>query len=117
MSENINGDVLVKICDFDFAKNAVVNYKLAASISDYLSQVFRSNPEAVQLSLSRHFGSLVNKEYDRGRIFYLRNILKVFKKSPIPTLFIIVVNISCRPFFKYKSNNNVRTWDVVATTK
>lgn len=108
---------LAKGYDFRFAKKAVVNYKLPGTLGDYLSQVFRSNPEAVQLNLSEHFGELVKQEYDRGALFYYKNVAKVLLKNPLQTIFIIAVNISCKPFFRYKSKNNLTIWQVVASTK
>jgi len=102
---------------FAFAENAVVYYKLPKNLSDYLSQVFRSNPEAVEINLKKYFGELVHREYQRGNMFYLRNVLKVFTKDPLPTFFIIVINILCIPFFRFFSKSSSMSWNSVKSTK
>ena len=65
---------------FAFVKNAVVYYKLPKTLSDYLAQIFRSNPEAVELNLKKYFGKLVHDEYQRDGMFYLKNVLRVLAR-------------------------------------
>lgn len=102
---------------FAFVKEAVVYYKLPNNLSDYLSQVFRSNPEAVEVNFTKYFGDLVQKELSRGRFFYAKTVLKVFFQDPLPTLYIIIVNALCIPFFRFVSNSQKTTWDAVKSTK
>ncbi len=102
---------------FVFVKSAVVYYKLPSNIGDYLSQVFRSNPEAVQLNLEKYFGKIVYSEFSRGNFFYIRQVIKVFLEDPLATICIIVINALCRPFFPFISKNNQTTWRVVSSTK
>lgn len=102
---------------FVFVKNAIVYYKLPKTLSDYLAQVFRSNPEAVELNLKKYFGKLVHDEYQRGSIFYLKNVFRVLADNPLPTLFIILINILCKPFFRFLSKSSQVSWNSVKSTK
>jgi hypothetical protein len=102
---------------FRFVKEAVVFYKIPSNLRDYLSQVFRSNPEAVEINLKKHFGDLVQKEFSRGRLFYAKAVLKVFLEDPIPTACIILINALCKPLFPFLSKSNKTTWSVVTSTK
>lgn len=103
--------------DFIFVPSAVVYYKLPNTLSDYLAQVFRSNPEAVQLKLREYFGDLVFEEYKRGALFYAKNIVRVFLSDPLPVAYIIIVNLLCRPFFRFLSKSDKATWDSIKSTK
>jgi len=102
---------------FKFVKEAVVFYKLPNNLHDYLSQVFRSNPEAVEIKLTQYFGDMVKKEFSRGRFFYAKCVLKVFLEDPIPTAYIIMVNALCKPFFPFLSKSDATTWEAVTSTK
>jgi len=102
---------------FAFVKEAVVYYKLPGKLSDYLSQIFRSNPEAVKIKLTKYFGNLVNEEYKRGTGFYFKNIIKVLLEDPLPVLYISFINLLTKPFFRIFSGTNKMTWNPIITTK
>lgn len=102
---------------FTFVPEAIVYYKLPNTLPDYLAQIFRSNPEAVNINLTKHFGELVKNEYNRGNIFYVKNVLKVFLEDPLPVSYIIAVNAISKPLFPFLSKSNKRTWDAVTSTK
>jgi hypothetical protein len=94
-----------------------VYYKLPGKLSDYLSQIFRSNPEAVKIKLTKYFGNLVNEEYKRGTGFYFKNIIKVLLEDPLPVLYISFINLLTKPFFRIFSGTNKMTWNPIITTK
>lgn len=107
----------IKGYKFGFVQTAVVYYKLPDTLSDYISQVFRSNPEAVQQNFPRYFGKLVFEEFNRGTRFYLRNVLKVFFSDPLPVTYIIIINLTCKPFFRFFSKSQDMTWNAIRSTK
>lgn len=107
----------VKKYGFKFVPKAIVYYKLPNTLSDYLAQIFRSNPEAVKIKLTKYFGDLVAKEYEREKLFYLKTISEVFIRDPLPVLYIIFINLFCRPFFRFISKSDKGTWNAVQSTK
>ncbi len=102
---------------FVHVSDSVVYYRLPTKLSDYLKQVFRSNPEAVRVSLNKRFKGLVEKEYRRPLNFYFNTIIKVLFQYPVPTLYIVFINSLCRPFFSLISKNYKLTWFTATSTK
>lgn len=102
---------------FRHVKEAEVFYKLPANLSDYLRQVFRSDPEAVSQNFTKYFGDLVRKEYHRGFLFYAKNVFKVFKKNPIGVAYISIVNLFCKPLFPIISRQYKLNWYTAKSTK
>jgi len=102
---------------FRHAKDAIVYYKLAGSLRDFLKQIFRTHPESVHLIFRQHFGDLVDKEYHRPIGFYLRAILEVFIKNPLGTLYMIIVKVACKPFFPILSKKYKLDWYTADSTK
>lgn len=108
---------LTKKHAFRHVPAAVVLYKLPQTLRDYLSQTFRSNPEAVTLNFSRYFGSIVAKEYHRPLFFLVQSIVQSLRIYPIETMYIIVVNILAKPFFPIISRRYKLEWYTAASTK
>jgi glycosyltransferase involved in cell wall biosynthesis len=102
---------------FFHVKNAIVNYALPQTVSDYLRQAFRSNPEAVYEKLTHRFGKAVRKEYKRTFTFYAQAILKALIQSPLPTMYIILINLVIRPIFPFVSRKYKLTWFTAKSTK
>jgi len=103
--------------EFAFVSQAIVYYKLPNTMSDYLKQIFRSNPEAVKLKLNKYFGNLVNREYKRGMGFYAKNIFKAFLDDPLPVIYISFINLLTKPFFQFMSKSDKMTWNSIKSTK
>ncbi len=102
---------------FRYVREAKVYYKLPSKLTDYMRQVFRSNPEAVLINFEKHFGELVKKEYQRSRKFYAISVLKVFLQDPIPVLLIISANLIARPFFSVVQSRYKLDWYTASSTK
>lgn len=102
---------------FRHVPTAVVLYKLPQTLKDYLSQTFRSNPEAVTLNFSQYFGDIVAKEYHRPFLFLIRSIWQSILTYPIETAYIIVINILAKPFFPLISRRYKLEWYTAESTK
>ena len=102
---------------FKYVKEAVVYYKLPSKITDYMRQVFRSNPEAVHINFEKHFGPLVAKEYNRPRKFYATAVFKAFLEDPLPVMTIALANIAARPFFSLVQSRYKLDWYTATSTK
>lgn len=102
---------------FAYEDRAVVNYKLANNLNDYLKQLFRSRPESVDVFLNKYFGDNVSREFHRPPGFYAISITKAFFKRPLPTLFIIMVNLLIKPFIPMMAKKYVDFWPIATSTK
>lgn len=102
---------------FIHVRKAKIYYKLPNKLSDYLRQIFRSNPEAIYINFKKYFGEMVEKEYKRPLGFYAKNIFKVFIKHPLPVAYIIFINIISRPFFPVVSRGYKWSWHTASSTK
>ncbi len=103
--------------DFYHVHKAVVYYKLPTKLSDYLKQIFRSNPEAVHQNFERYFDKLVSEEYRRPFKFYAAAIFKVFLEDPLPTMYIIIINIIAQPFYAFITKRYKVAWPTAQSTK
>lgn len=102
---------------FKYAAEARVYYKMAANLNDFLRQMFRSQPEAVKLVYKKYFGDLINKEYYRPPLFYLKAIFEIFIKNPLGTLYMIGLKVLTIPFYPYFSRKYKLSWFTAVTTK
>lgn len=102
---------------FRYARRAIVRYKLASNLSDYLRQMLRSHPESINLSHEKYFGDLIKQEYKRPLGFYFKSIFKVFLSNPLGTIYIIILKILAQPLFKIFSKNYKLNWWTAVTTK
>jgi cellulose synthase/poly-beta-1,6-N-acetylglucosamine synthase-like glycosyltransferase len=102
---------------FRLAKRAVVYFKLAGNLKDFLKQVFRSHPESVSIIYKKYFGDLIDKEYKRPLGFYLKTILQIFLKNPIGTTYMILLKIFCKPFYSFFSKKYKLEWFTAVSTK
>jgi hypothetical protein len=102
---------------FKYAQRAKVYYKIAANLKDFLRQMFRSYPEAVNLVYKKYFGDLIDKEYFRPKTFYFKAVLEIFIKNPLGTLYMIVLKILAKPFYFYYSRNYRLSWFTAVSTK
>lgn len=101
---------------FVYVDKAVVFYKLPQKISDYVKQVFRSDPRAATFELNKYFGELVEQEFHRPVIFYFRSIFEEFILNPIGLLFIIGINLFCKIFTPLVIRNYKLDWFTAGST-
>jgi len=102
---------------FIHVKNAVVYYKLASNLKDYLRQAFRNSPEAIENIYSKHFGKLVKEEYKRPVHQYIAALLSVFLRKPIATSYCVGLRLVCKPFYPLISGNYKLGWFSARSTK
>ena len=102
---------------FRYAKKAIVYFRLASNIKDFLRQMFRNHPEAINAKYKKYFGDLIDKEYKRSRTFYLKKILEAFTNNPTGTLFMVLLKICMKPFYPYFSKNYKLSWFTAKSTK
>jgi len=102
---------------FKYAPRAIVYYKIATNLRDFLRQMFRSSPEAVNLIYKKYFGGLIQREYFRPKIFYLKAISEIFIKNLLGTLYMISLKILTKPFYFYFSRNYKLSWYTAVSTK
>lgn len=103
--------------EFRYIKESVVYYKLPKKLFDYLRQIFRSNPESVSINFKKYFGDLPKKEYKRTFIFYGTAIIESFIKFPLETIFITLINLLAKPFFRFISGRYKISWYTAKSTK
>ncbi len=103
--------------EFSYCEEAKIFYKLPKSLPDYLKQCFRSNPQAININYKTRFGKIVEEEYKRPFMFYLKSIFKSFLKYPIETSVAIVINIVIVPFYKNISSRYKLEWYTASSTK
>lgn len=102
---------------FKHVKKAVVYFKLAENLKDFLKQIFRTHPESVDLVYTPYFGELVKKEYHRPLRFYLTSIFEVMLKNPLGTLYMIILKLICKPLFMIFSRRYKLEWFTAISTK
>lgn len=102
---------------FRYAKQAVVFYRLASNLKDFLRQIFRSHPESVSLIYKKYFADLIEKEYRRPLGFYIKSIIEVFIKNPLGTAYMILLKIFCKPLFYFFSKRYKLEWFTAVSTK
>jgi cellulose synthase/poly-beta-1,6-N-acetylglucosamine synthase-like glycosyltransferase len=102
---------------FKYVPRAKVLYKTAGNLKDFIKQMFRSSPEAVNLQYKKYFGDLVDKEYSRPKLFYLKAISEAFIKNPLGTIYMIVLKLLAKPFYFYFSKKYKLSWYTADSTK
>lgn len=107
---------LSKKFKFKYVDEAVVFYKLPKNITDYIKQVFRSDPRAVTLELKSYFGNLADKEFHRPFKFYLKSIIETFIENPLGVIVIVLINIFCKAFIPVISKNYKLEWFTAKST-
>ncbi|MBN1169281.1 glycosyltransferase [Candidatus Woesebacteria bacterium] len=102
---------------FRHAKDAVVYFKMAGNLKDFLRQVFRSHPESLKFMFDKYFGNAVREEYRRPKSFYLKNVMDVLVEQPVNTLTMIAIKLACIPFFPIFSAKYKGKWFTATSTK
>jgi len=102
---------------FRYSPNAKVLYKAAGDLKDFMRQMFRSSPEAVNIHYKMHFGDLVTREYFRPKLFYIKCVLEIFFKNPVGTLYMMILKILAKPFYFFFSRNYKLSWYTADSTK
>ncbi len=82
---------------FRYVDDAVVNYQLPKTFHDYLKQIIRSNPGAVDSELHDYFGDLATRELQRPASFYIAQVFRQFLKNPLGTIIIVFMNTIVLP--------------------
>jgi cellulose synthase/poly-beta-1,6-N-acetylglucosamine synthase-like glycosyltransferase len=103
--------------NFKYAKEAVVNYKLPLNLKDYLKQSFRSNPDAVIVNISKYFGPIVQAEYRRPLKLYVNALLRSFISFPLETIYISLITLFLKPWYRLISKNYKLSWYTANSTK
>lgn len=103
--------------DFRYIDSARVYYKLANSLSDYLSQFFRSTPESVDIFLRKYFGNMAKEEFHRPLVFYSSAVVGVLLDDPLPTLYVILIYLLAKPFIPLMTKRYKGYWSVATSTK
>lgn len=101
---------------FKYEESAKVYYKLPDNLGDYLRQLFRSTPEAVNIELKKYFGNLVEKEFSRPFRFYFLSIFEVLMKNPFELIFVSIINLLAKPFYPLISKNYKIEWFTAKST-
>jgi len=96
--------------EFRHAKGAKVYYALANNLRVFLKQIFRTHPEAVKIKYKKLFGNLIEEEYQRPLIFYIKSIWKALMLNPIGTLYMIAIKLFCLPFYSLISGSYSLKW-------
>lgn len=118
----INEDVFIYMSclkmgyEFRYQDNAKVFYKLPSNLKDYLRQLFRSTPQAVEIELEKYFGRLVSDEFSRPSNFYIRSIYSEFLRNPFELMFAVSVNLVCKLFYPFVSRNYKLSWFTATST-
>ena len=102
---------------FRYVDKAIVEYKLPNNISDYVKQVFRSEPISVVYELEKYFGKRAEREFHRPIRFYVSAVLSVFFTNPLGVISIIVINLLCRPLIPFILKNYKLEWFTAHSTK
>lgn len=102
---------------YEHAREAVVRYKLPVNLTDYLRQVFRSNPESASLHMEKYFRPMIKKEYYRPTSLYFSGVLRAFLADPAPAAYIILIMLVCRPFYPIMSRRYKLQWWTAKSTK
>lgn len=101
---------------FRYIDTAKIYYQLPSKLTDYLRQLFRSAPEAVNVELEKYFGPLVEAEFRRPKTFYAKEVFRSFANHPLETSFIILVNILAKPLYQVVTRNYRHNWSYAAST-
>lgn len=123
LPDTINNDAfLYLLCKqrgyrFRYIDDAIVYYKMATNLKDYLKQLFRATPKSAEIFLKKYFGDLVAKEFHRPPLFYLTSIFRAFIARPLPTIFIILVNLMAWPFIPFMAKKYTTRWPIAESTK
>ncbi len=102
---------------FRYAPRAKVYYKMASNLRDFLRQMFRSHPEAISLVYKKYFGDLVDKEFNRPRLFYLKTVTEIFVKNPLGTMYMIAIKLFAKPFYFFLAKKYRLSWFTALSTK
>ncbi len=109
-------DCLKKGYKFKYVDEAIVNYQLPKNLPDYLRQVFRSEPTAVNIELNKFFGKLADFELKRPIENYIKSLLFAFVRNPVGVIYISLVNLLCIPLFPVISKHYKLSWFTAAST-
>ncbi|HUD19856.1 MAG TPA: glycosyltransferase [Patescibacteria group bacterium] len=82
---------------FRYVDTAKVYYQLPKTFRDYLKQIIRSNPGAVDSELHAYFGDLATRELTRPSSFYISQVFRQFLKNPLGTGIIVFMNAIVLP--------------------
>lgn len=95
---------------FKYAEKAVINYFLPHKVSDYIKQVLRSEPRALDVELRQYFPMLVDRELKRNTLLYFKSIFQAFLRNPVGVIYITIINLLCIPFIALVINNYKLDW-------
>ena len=102
---------------FRHVQEAEIYYKLPQKLSDYVRQIFRSDPGAAVINFEDRFGQMVHDEYHRPFGFMVKSVWQSFLADPLPALYVIAVNMVCRPLYGIISPRYKLSWYTAESTK
>lgn len=110
-------DCLSKGFVFRYVDVAMIHYTLPTSVTDYIKQVFRSEPVSLEAELTPYFGDAVKKQTSRPFVFYLKSILQEFFVNPIGVMYMGILNVIARPMAPFVIRNYKLSWFTAQSTK
>jgi cellulose synthase/poly-beta-1,6-N-acetylglucosamine synthase-like glycosyltransferase len=102
---------------FHYCKKAIVYYKLPKTLTDYLKQVFRADPDASIRNVQKYFGDLPAKEYHRPSILYAKAVLWSLSKNLLGGLLVINIRILSKFIGPFVSRHYSLDWFTAKSTK
>ncbi len=102
--------------DFVWAQKAIMYYKLPLNFRDYIKQIMRSEPTALQVELGPLFPSLIDEELNRDSKLYRNEVINVLLKDPLAVLTAILINLGCKPFISHVISHYNLKWFTAEST-
>lgn len=101
--------------EYEYAKQARFWYHLSTTVADHLKQNCRF--ESTHGNLQSHFGRLADTEYYRPPLLFYPKIITGFLTSPIPSLYISLLNLYCKFFARFSYHKITSRWEMITSTK
>lgn len=102
---------------FRYVDNAIIYYYLPKATRDYIKQIMRSEPTAVESELRIYFPQLVEAELRRPKIAYYGNIFRAFARNPLGVIYVTALNLLSKPFIGLVSRFYNLDWFTATSTK
>ncbi len=101
---------------FRYAKEAVITYKLPTVTSDYLKQVLRSEPMAVNSELQPYFDFDLTPYTQRDKVWLLKQVGKQLVFNPLGVSYVIMLNLLVQPILKHAIQKYSLNWFTAEST-
>lgn len=101
--------------EYEYANKARFWYYLPSTVADHLKQ--NSRFESTHSNLRSHFGRLADTEYHRPPLQFYPRIIAGFLTSPIPSLYIALLNLYCKLIARFSYHRITPRWEMITSTK